>query len=404
MRSNTEILTVDAAFRRRAAPSHGRMSVVVIEDFDLLEDYVQAWEDLALEALEPNPFYEPWMLMPALRALAGGKDLRVVLVLTVNQGEPVLCGVFPLEKRQRYKKLPVVAFSLWQHIYCGLCTPLIRVGYARECLDTFLDWLASECGGPLMEFNFVSGEGVFREVLNDCLMERDNASLVCETYARALFRPMESADKYLQAAISPKHRKDMRRKQKRLSEIGWVEFNALEPDGDAETWIEEFLQLEVSSWKGKQGGAFACSEASRNYFVTTAKESFRRGRLMMSAIRLNGRPLAQKFSLIAGQGAFAFKIAYDENHARFSPGMLLELENIRRLHARPDIEWMYSCAAPVHFINRLWHDRRTIQTVLVSTGGRPGELVVSLMPLMRRLNRGFRGFLRRPSKHKEDEQ
>ena len=123
---------------------------------------------------------------------------------------------------------------------------------------------------------------------------------------------------------------------------------------------------------------------------------------MMTAMRLDGQPIAQKFSLIDSRGAFAFKIAYDENYARFSPGTLLEVENICRLHARPDIEWMDSCAAPVHFINRLWDDRRTIKSVLVSTGGRAGALVVWLIPFMRGLNRALRGFLRKPSTHKED--
>ena len=403
MKSNSEILTIDTAQGDAALPDH-RMSVVLIEDVNVLEDYVQAWEDLVDEALEVNPFYEPWMLMPALRALATGKDLRVVLVLAIDRGAPVLCGVFPLERKERYKRLPVAVLSLWQHLYCALCTPLIRASCARQCLDAFLDWLAGEAGVPLMEFNFVPGEGPFHELLNDCLSRRGNPTLVCESFTRALFLPLESADKYLHAAISARHRKDMRRKQRRLSETGHVEFDELRPEGDSEAWIEEFLQLEMSSWKGKQGGAFACSEANRTYFVTIAKEAFKRGRLMMSAMRLNGRPLALKFSLVAGPGAFAFKIAYDENHAHFSPGTILEMENIRHLHTIPDIEWMDSCAAPVHFINRLWHDRRTIQTVLVSTGRRSGALVVSLLPFMRRLNRSLRGFLRRPSTHEEDVQ
>lgn len=401
--SRSQIRTLDAA-SARLAPASRKMTVVFIKNFEMLEGYIQAWEDLAAEALEPNPFYEPWMLLPALSGLAKGSDVRVVLVLTEDQGEQVLCGVFPLERRDRYKGLPVAAFSLWRHIYCALCTPLIRRDCARQCLDAFLDWLASEFGGALMEFNFVPGEGSFHELLNDCLLERGNSSLVCESFERAMFRPMESADKYLNAAISSRHRKDMRRKQRRLSETGRVEFDELGPDGDADRWIEEFLQLEASSWKGKQGGAFACSEANRNYFVTIAKEAFKSGRLMMSAMRLDGQPIALKFSLVAGRGAFAFKIAYDENHAHFSPGMSLEVDNILRLHARPDIQWMDSCAAPVHFINRLWHDRQTIETVLVSTGGRPGALVVSLMPLIRSLNRLLRGLPRRLSTHKEDEQ
>src|SRR4026207_948693 len=134
MKPKSEILSVDDPRRGRDASLLEPMSVVVIDNVDILEDYVEAWEKLAVEALEPNPFYEPWMLIPALRTQSTGKDLCVVLVLTVNEGEPVLCGVFPLEKKQRYKKLPLAAYSLWQHIYSPLCTPLIRVSRARECI------------------------------------------------------------------------------------------------------------------------------------------------------------------------------------------------------------------------------------------------------------------------------
>src|SRR5688572_11094995 len=226
MKSKTEILTVDDPSQWRAASGQQPMSVVVIDDFDILEDYVQAWEDLAGEALEPNPFYESWMLIPALRALAAGKDLSVVLVLTRIEGEPVLCGVFPLEKKQRYKKLPVAAFSLWQHSYCPLCTPLIRVSYARECMDAFLEWLASERECALMDFNLVSGDGPFPRLLNDCLTARKASSLEGGSHDRAVLRPKESADQYLRAAHSREHRKDLRRRGRRLSELGRLEFNS----------------------------------------------------------------------------------------------------------------------------------------------------------------------------------
>ena len=41
------------------------MLVREIMDFDKLEEYVRPWQELALDAIEPNPFYEPWMLIPA---------------------------------------------------------------------------------------------------------------------------------------------------------------------------------------------------------------------------------------------------------------------------------------------------------------------------------------------------
>ena len=46
-------------------------------------------------------------------------------------------------------------------------------------------------------------------------------------------------------------------------------------------------------------------------------------------------------------GAFSFKTTFDEAFARFSPGVLLQRENLELL-ARPSIEWTDSCADMDH--------------------------------------------------------
>lgn len=373
------------------------MWVVATRDFAALEQYIPAWEDLAAAALEPNPFYESWMLIPALRTLGAGKHLQLVLVFAPNRARPnappILCGVFPLELERRYKGLPVSVLSLWKHLFCFLCTPLVRADCARECLSAFFDWLASDASSsPLVQFNYVSGDGPFHQALVDCLNQRLSLSFVSDLYNRALFRPQATADAYLRAAMSREHRKDVRRRTKRLVDTGPIEYVRLEADQDADAWLAEFMQIEMAGWKGKLGGALASNDANRRYFTTVARAALRRGRLMMLALKHNGQVVAQKCNFLAGRGAFAFKIAYDEDYARYSPGFLLEIENIRRLHAAPEIAWMDSCAVSDHpMINRLWLDRRTIQTVLVPTGKRPGELVVSLLPLLRWFNRKLRG-------------
>jgi hypothetical protein len=369
------------------------MWVIVLEDWTALNHYLQEWEDLAESALEPNPFYEPWMLLPALESFSGGRSPRIALVFAPHPlrklDPPILCGLFPLEVRQRYRGLPIRHYRLWDHKYLSLCTPLIRAEYTRDCLGTFFDWVATNPDGcSLIELGSVSGEGLFNQALVDTLNERAKLSFVSDCFTRALFRPRQDADSYLTAALRGTHRKDLRRKEKRLSDAGLVEYDELDSDGDIERWTREFLDVEASGWKGQEGSALAAGEASRSFFVRVASSAFSRGRLMMLALRFNGRPIALKFNLLARSGAFSLKIGYDESYARFSPGLLLEVENVRRLHERGDVEWMDSCAVSEHFmINRLWLDRRTIQTVLIPTGKGAGDLWVSMMPLVRWLNR-----------------
>lgn len=373
------------------------MSVVVINDLTALEKYVPAWEDLAANAIESNAFYEPWMLMPAIRAFGAGRRLQFALVLANeparHDGPPLLCGVFPLEQQNHYqglsRKLPFKTLRLWKHKYCYLCTPLVREGYGRQVIAAFFDWLdAGSHDCSLMEFRFIAGDGLFNGLLIDYFERHAKLHYISLYFMRAMFRPTIDADTYLCAALSSKHRKMIRRQERQLSEIGRLEYDELTPDDDVAVWIEEFLQLEASGWKGRENTAIASDKSDQSYFRTIAKEAFRRGRLSMSALRLDGRPIAYKCDFPAGRGLFTFRIAFDENYARNSPGMLLEIENVRRLHARSQIDWVDSCNDSVSFMfNRLWLARRTILDVVVGAGKTWGYLVVAAIPLLKLLNR-----------------
>jgi hypothetical protein len=69
-------------------------------------------------------------------------------------------------------------------------------------------------------------------------------------------------------------------------------------------------------------------------------------------------------------GAFSFKTAFDEDYARFSPGVLLQIENLALLQ-RDGIDWCDSCAAQDHpMIDSLWAGRRAIGRYSVAIGGR----------------------------------
>src|SRR5262245_55547165 len=380
------------------APDGAKMSVVVVNDLTEMEKYIAAWEDLAGAAIEPNVFYEPWMLMPALRAYGVDRRSLFALVMAPDParplGPPLMCGLFPLELRDHYDgtsiKLPLKTLSLWRKAEMTyLCAPLLRAGYGREALAAFFDWLdACSHNCSLMEFGFVPGEGPFHQLMVDYLHSHLKFTHVAESFTRALFRPASDTEVYIRSALGRARRKEYRRQERRLAETGRLEYTALDPGADADAWIEEVLEFEAKSWKGKGGRALVCDEIDRKYFVEVAREAFRRGKLMMLALRFNGRPIAYKLNFLSGGGAFAFKIAFDEEYARYSPGVLLELENIRLLHERPQTKWMDSCADPDRFmINHLWTDRRVLQSLVVSTGNPQGYFALAAIPLLKWGNR-----------------
>ena len=369
------------------------MNSRLISDPDELLPYLKLWENLADAAIEPNPFYEHWMFLPAMRNLRAGRDVRVLLVSSdgdSNVKDGQLCGVFPLERLNRYKGFPVSGWAFWRHAHCFLTTPLLRKECASEALATLFDWLSSE-GKPFgfLEWRYLAGDGSFHQLLIDELYQRGILPLISEWFTRPLFRPLDNAEQYFTAVLSGKHRKALRRRNELLSELGRVEFTPSDPSGDIEAWLAQFLRIEASGWKGKEGSALASREGHRSFFLSAAKEALYRNRLLMPAILLEGKPIAQNCYFRAGRGVFHFKPAFDENYSRFSPGFHLECENIRYLHTVPEIEWLDSCTGPDNeMFNRLFRLRRTIQSLVIPGTGM-GRLVVSGLPLLRLLKKSI---------------
>jgi CelD/BcsL family acetyltransferase involved in cellulose biosynthesis len=372
-------LPLPQAGRTAAAPA-----VVVLRGAQAIAEIVPAWDDLAAAALEPNPFYESWMLRPAIELLGAGQDVRLVTVWADGR----LGALLPLQRESSYKGLPVGTLRSWRHRHCLLGTPLVRAEGAASHVAALVEWFRK--AASVVALDYLPADGPIYRLLT-------KIALPTEGYERALFRRARDADAYLTTAVSRHDRQEVRRRERRLAERGAVAHVALRPGDAVERWIDELLELEARGWKGEQGSALACSEANRRFATEIFTAAFRRGRLQIVGLDLDGRPLARCSSILAGAGGYAFKTAYDETFARFAPGIIVEVDRIRALHDMPDVQWMDSFTDAGNVVlNRLWNQRVRIQGVVFATGA-PGKLALATLPLLRRAKGWFNSALARDS-------
>lgn len=373
-----------------SAPAEARCRVVVLDRPGDLDAYAVAWAALAEAAVEPNVFFEPWFLRPVLRTFASGADLALVLVLGEPEGPPArtprneLWGLFPLQRRGPCSDLPLTHFRLFQHDYSYVPVPLVHRDHAPEVITAFVDWMLRQrrCP-PLLAIDDFPVGGPFHQLLIDELGVRQSHVFVRDRWSRALLRPNCAADQYEARALAGKHRKEMRRQQRRLGELGQLEFTVLGPDDDADAWLAEFVALEASGWKGREGTALGSRIPDTLFFREMARACHAAGRLTATALRLDGRALVMQVLLRSGSGAFAFKIGYDEAYARYSPGVLLELDLIERVANHRFADWIDSAAARNHsMINRLWTERRSIERWLIGLDAGT-SLFLSALPIYR---------------------
>src|SRR5262249_42662835 len=183
--------------------------------------------------------------------------------------------------------------------------------------------------------------------------------------------------------------------EKRLCERGVVAWRTLEPGQEAGPWIEDFLALEASGWKGRAGSAFAWWDAKARFARAGLAAAAERGRLRISGIDCDEHPVARLVIFTAGGGSFAFKTAYDESYKRCAPGILEEVHNIRAFHENGGkLDWMDSYTEAGNSVtDRMWKDRLVIVAFAVGLTPR-GRLACAALPLVR-LARGGAAFLRR---------
>jgi CelD/BcsL family acetyltransferase involved in cellulose biosynthesis len=330
------------------------------------------WAALAREAAEPNSFAEPWFVIASLATIDPAREPRIV---EVRRGERLI-GLVPLMIEDHYGRSPVrIVQNIWHH-HMFLGTPLVRAGEEEAFWIALLDLLdAADWAPNFLHVRALVEDGPVHRGLVAAAAARGRACPAVHREVRALLASDLGARAYYERTVRSKKRKEIRRLRSRLEELGSLRVRRLEREQDLDAWCGAFLDLERSGWKGQAGTALACHAGTEVFFRSAIAGAWAAGRLDFLRLDLDERPIAMLVNFVAPPGSFSFKTCFDEEYARFSPGVLIQVENLALLDRR-DIGWMDSCAVQDHpMIDSLWSGRRPIVRVTVRLKGARRTLI-----------------------------
>lgn len=345
-------------YRDGQSPSESRAVFHPVAAIDA--NLVEAWSELAGQASEPNIFYEQWFLRPGLAQFDHHPDLRLFLLWAGEPGHSQLLGLLPLGPESRFGRWPVPHVQNWMHHNCFLGTPLVREGFETLFWEQLLAALDAGDWPGFLHINGMTIGGPLDSALRALCGDQKRRCDLVHSEARALLQSDLGSEAYLNATVRGKKRKELRRQAKRLGEEGKVTYGRHLDAHGLDQWIDEFLQLERAGWKGESGSALDSSPETRAFFQQALAGAAAAGQLERRDIRLDGKPLAMLVNFLSPPGGFGFKTAFDEQYSRFSPGVLLQIDNLKFLDF-PATRWIDSCAAQDHpMIDSLWSGRRHI--------------------------------------------
>jgi CelD/BcsL family acetyltransferase involved in cellulose biosynthesis len=348
-----------------------RVNVELIALTELDQVELGRWRELAAQAVEPNPFFEPEYVLPLARGL--GQENEVQILAVRDSGEWRAC--LPVRLGRHWHRIPLRSTSSWRgHLLYGLLgTPLVTPDGTEETLAALVDGMLRRSNhATFATLEWVAEDGPLATPLAGLLERRSPAPVCFERFERAVLRRRPEPT-YVEETLSSKHRRELRRQRRKLGEELGEEPTMVDRAGEDAAY-EAFMAMEAAGQKGTRGTVMAADPCHASFFMEMCRGFAAQGRLQLLELQGSGQTAAAKCNLIAGDTIFFFKIAYDEKLSSLSPGILLELEMLKFFHDESEANLMDSCADTNNaMINRLWPDRRSLATYALPVSGIRGH-------------------------------
>lgn len=335
---------------------------------------VEGWRRLASEALEPNPFADPDLVLPAGRRLGAGAAPALLVVEEAGELQLAL----PVVKVRQHRRLPVPAVTTWIHPYCFSGTPLV------SGTDPGLIWRQAlgELRGvaPWAVLPLLPSEGPVALALEAVQVVRGRRVGVVDQPVRPV---LERGNEGYLMRMSGSRRSKLKRLRPRLAadhDDAVSVVDRARPGEDLDAAVQGFIDLEAAGWKGRDGGAMALHAGHAELFAEICRRFAGRGALQLRELRVGDQVIGYQCNLVAGDTLFGFKTTFDETFRRYSPGVILFLDTVQEFQSS-GLRRYDSCLGTTHTaFHDLFPDRQPMADVLLSVRGVVGDLSAWAVP------------------------
>lgn len=331
--------------------------------FELVEEL----DHLCARTIEPNVFFNPRFLAPAMPRLED-REVRLAVVRDGDETRSRLRLLVPFSVERPATPLGVSVLRTWASPFGPLGTPLIDRDDPIGVLEDFFTMLAR----PHLKLPKVFVlpdmhlDGPVAQLLRSFAASRDLTLVTTGEAERPYLQSRADGETYLKAALSAHHYRGFRRLWRRLAEKGTLEYRVGRQPDEIRHGVETFLTLEAAGWKGRERTAMAIDRFRAAFAREAVHRLAEQDLCRVHSLILDGKVIACLIVFIEAGIAYTWKTAYDEAYAAFSPGTLLAIEATKTHLDDPNIEATDSCAVPDHpVMSRIWSERRAIGTFVV---------------------------------------
>lgn len=152
---------------------------------------------------------------------------------------------------------------------------------------------------------------------------RNGFRTIVRTMERSPFVALDDDWETFEGRLPSKRRSDLRRRQRRLDELGSCEFGCHDGSERLDELLAEGFSVEEAGWDGRDGTPISARADTRVFYRRIAEWGVEHGVLRLFFLRLDGRAIAFAFCLVDGKSLCVLKLGFHPHQARLAPGLLL---------------------------------------------------------------------------------
>jgi len=326
-----------------------------LEELKALED---DWRALHTASVRPDISLSPDWIIPWYKAF--GSSLSPHVLGVFKNG--VLVLVAPMHASMQSFRL--TSLSALQSSANGY-SPSGGIVISAEASQT----------DQLKAMELLSEENNF-ELYRIYKLPQDEASTFCSLVSEStLFRSgMEAVmstpmidltgdwDHYM-STRSRSHRKDMRRKVKRIEKEPNVELVTGTPQDCADPMLDEVFRISAKSWKKQEGADLQSDVVARNFVHELVQRLGPAGEVKIWLLKIDGVAIAYELHIARGGTLYPIRADYDMDYSCLSPGQILLQMVLKSLFEDPYARLYDSCADDYAYLKSWAHYSTDFYTV-----------------------------------------
>jgi len=281
------------------------------ESFDSLASY---WSSSTNQLKWDSVFVLPAWIEAWWRVFQPATELYLCAI----RQESDIIGIAPLQIKESQ------ASFVGSPDVCDYMDFVIAPGKEKDFLNILLDDLKQQNITHLDLAHLRADSTAFTVLLN--ITEERNYETVCHEDAVSLEMDLPPAfDEYLEN-LSAKQRHEIRRKLRRLSESGKIDYRCIPVSEDGTDLLNTFLKLFALSWEDK---ASFMTPRMESFFRAIADAMATLGLLRFGTLEVDTVPAAMTMGFDYNDTMYLYNSAYDPAYSYLSVGVLSKVLGIK---------------------------------------------------------------------------